>query len=87
MATKEINFLPVGESECGFVSVTNGRTKQHSLVGWQVSPNEQPTPILYPAANAGDRVFCELGRGGHAYVLDTGTGITYQNIAAALGDL
>jgi hypothetical protein len=87
MATKEIQFLPVGESECGFVSVTNGRTKQHSLVGWQVSVNEQPTPILYPAAGVGDRILCELGRGGNAYVLDPATGKSYQSIADALGDL
>jgi len=86
MATKEIQFLPVGESEAGFVSVANGRTQQHSLIGWQVSANEQPTPILFPVAGAGDRILCELGRGGHAYVLDTATGKTYANIAAALGD-
>lgn len=87
MATKEIQFLPAGEFEGGFVSVVNGRAKQHSLVGWQVSVNEQPTPILYPAANAGDRILCETGRGGHFYVLDTATGKTYQSIAAALVDL
>lgn len=81
MATQN-NYIPSTDQNISFLSINDGKSQRHDLIGWSVNADNEASPILFPVPGKNAKIVYLQGSSGAP--VDLATGRQFANIEIAL---